>query len=124
MIGLPTFGPYFVTSSTGGNNFTCIRILTPGLPGTSVLLSTVHLDQIHLYDLVVFVHHHNEQSHPLVVLLFFCWFTFANFSPVNGFLVVGVVIVFVPGSPFERLSLYLALSLDQIRVFIKRNFFR
>ena len=53
-------------------------------------------------------------DHPLVVLLFFCWFTFANFSPVNGFLVVGVVIVLF-WLPFE-LSLYLALSLDQIRV--------
>ena len=41
VIGLPTFGPYFVTSSTGGVTTSPVSgFLTPGLPGTSVLLST------------------------------------------------------------------------------------
>ena len=44
-------------------------------------------------------------------------------SPVNGFFVVGVVIVFSPFSPFVRLLLYQVLILDQIHVFIKRNLF-
>ena len=50
----------------------------------------------------------------------FCYFSVGSpsptFSPVNGFLVVGVVIVLFLVHLFERLSLYLALSLDQIRV--------
>ena len=44
-------------------------------------------------------------------------------SPVNGFFVVGVVIVFSPFSPFVRLLLYQVLILDQIHVFIKWNLF-
>ena len=107
MIGLPTFGPYFVTSSTGGVTTSPVSgFLTPGLPGTSVLLSTVHLDQIHLYDLVVFVHHNEQSLHWL-----FCYFSVGSpsptFSPVNGFLVVGVVMLFLV-KPF-CFSLYLAL---------------
>ena len=36
----------------------------------------------------------------------FCWLTLANFSPVNGFTVIGVVIVLLPGCPscFTRSS--------------------
>ena len=90
-------------------------ILTPGLPGTFLHYLSVHLDQIHLYGLEVFFRHHNERFHPLVVLLFFCWFTFANFSPVSGFLVVGVVIVLFLVHLFDYF-LCTALSLDQIRV--------
>ena len=50
----------------------------------------------------------------------FCYFSVGSpsptFSPVSGFLVVGVVIVLFLVRLFGLLSLYLALSLDQIRV--------
>ena len=50
----------------------------------------------------------------------FCYFSVGSpsptFSPVSGFLVVGVVIVLFLVHLFGLLSLYLALSLDQIRV--------
>ena len=46
-----------------------------------------------------------------------------TFSPVNGFFVVGVVVVFLHFHLFVRLLLYQVLSLDQIHVFIKWNLF-
>ena len=125
VIGSPSTGPYFVTSSTGGVTTSPVSgFLTPGLPGTSSWLPFGAFgSNSSLWPGLI-------SSPPYSVIsstgcfVIFLLVHFANFFPVNGFLVVGVVIVFVPGSPFERLSLYLALSLDQIRVFIKRNFFR
>ena len=60
MIGSPSTGPYFVTSSTGGVTTSPVSgFLIPGLPGTSSSLPFGAFDQIHLYVLVVLFHRHN-----------------------------------------------------------------
>ena len=69
VIGSPSTGPYFVTSSTGGVTTSPVfGFLIPGLPGTSSCYLSVRLDRIHLCDLVVLLRHHNVRFHPLDLL--------------------------------------------------------
>ena len=69
MIGSPSTGPYFVTSSTGGVTTSPVSgFLIPGLPELLLRYLSVRLDQIHLYDLVVLLHRHNVRFRPLGLL--------------------------------------------------------
>ena len=54
MIGSPSTGPYFVTSSTGGVTTSPVSgFLIPGLPGTSSSLPFGAFGSNSFYDLVV-----------------------------------------------------------------------
>ena len=95
VIGSPSTGPYFVTSSTGGVTTSPVSgFLTPGLPGTSSWLPFGAFgSNSSLWPGLI-------SSPPYSVISSTgCFVTFSvgspspTFSPVNGFLVVGVVIV-------------------------------
>ena len=96
MIGSPSTGPYFVTSSTGGVTTSPVSgFLIPGLPGTSSSLPFGAFGSNSFYDLVVLSHRHNVRFRPLGLLWSFSVGSpLPTLSPVNGFFVVGVVIVF------------------------------
>ena len=102
MIGSPSTGPYFVTSSTGGVTTSPVSgFLIPGLPGTSSSLPFGAFGSNSFYDLVVLSHRHNVRFRLLALFVVFSVGSpLPTLSPVNGFFVVGVVIVFSPFSPF------------------------
>ncbi len=102
VIGSPSTGPYFVTSSTGGVTTSPVSgFLTPGLPGTSSWLPFGAFgSNSSLWPGLISSPPYSVISSTGCFVIFSVGSPSPTFSPVNGFLVVGVVIVFVPGPPF------------------------
>ena len=103
MIGSPSTGPYFVTSSTGGVTTSPVSgFLIPGLPGTSSSLPFGALDQIHLYVLEALLQVQSVQSRQLHFVTSVVGSPRSTTSPVSGSTLIGVVVVDSPSSPFVQ----------------------